>query len=105
MKGTPAEPQCGFSRAVVQILDIHGVSAEKMKTYNVLADDELRTSIKEFSDWPTVPQIYINGDFVGGCDILLGMHQSGELEKLLVDNNIIPQVVEGTGESSPQMEK
>ena len=94
MKGTPAEPQCGFSRAVVQILDIHGVSAEKMKTYNVLADEELRTAIKEFSlvppllhilitlisvslsllysDWPTVPQVYVNGEFVGGCDILLG---------------------------------
>lgn len=91
MKGTPAEPQCGFSRAVVQILDIHGVPAEKMKTYNVLADDELRSAIKEFSfvslasdplmslaefhflsDWPTVPQIYVNGEFIGGCDIVLG---------------------------------
>jgi monothiol glutaredoxin len=105
MKGTPAEPQCGFSRAVVQILDIHGVVPEKMKTYNVLADDELRTGIKEFSDWPTVPQIYVNGEFVGGCDILLGMHQSGELETLLVNNQIIPKVVEDTGESSPKMEK
>jgi len=105
MKGTPAEPQCGFSRAVVQILDIHGVPAEKMKTYNVLADEELRTAIKEFSDWPTVPQIYVNGEFVGGCDILLGMHQSGELETLLVDNSIIPKVVEDAGGSSPQIKK
>ena len=91
MKGTPAEPECGFSRAVVQILDIQGVPPEKMRTYNVLADDELRTAIKEFSsvflffrplydiiphffysDWPTVPQVYVNGEFVGGCDIVLG---------------------------------
>jgi len=105
MKGTPAEPQCGFSRAVVQILDIHGVPAEKMKTYNVLADEELRTAIKEFSDWPTVPQVYVNGEFVGGCDILLGMHQSGELETLLVNSCIIPKVVEDAGGSSPQIKK
>jgi len=91
MKGTPAEPQCGFSRAVVQILDLHGVPSEKMKTYNVLADQELRSGIKEFSyglwitfasrvmtdfslhrEWPTVPQIYVNGEFIGGCDILIG---------------------------------
>ncbi|PPQ94428.1 hypothetical protein CVT25_002519, partial [Psilocybe cyanescens] len=72
MKGTPAEPQCGFSRAVVQILDLHGVPPEKMQTYNVLADEELRSGIKEFSEWPTVPQIYVNGEFVGGCDILIG---------------------------------
>ncbi|KIJ93908.1 hypothetical protein K443DRAFT_134923 [Laccaria amethystina LaAM-08-1] len=89
MKGTPAEPQCGFSRAVVQVLDLHNVPEEKMKTFNVLADQELRTGIKEFSEWPTIPQIYVNGEFVGGCDILLGMHQSGELETLLENNNII----------------
>ncbi|KAF8813020.1 monothiol glutaredoxin-5 [Phlegmacium glaucopus] len=100
MKGTPAEPQCGFSRAVVQILDIHGVPPEKMKTYNVLADDELRSAIKEFSDWPTVPQIYVNGEFVGGCDILLGMHQSGELEKLLENNGVIPKVEDASSTST-----
>ncbi|KAF8159845.1 monothiol glutaredoxin-5 [Crassisporium funariophilum] len=92
MKGTPAEPQCGFSRAVVQILELHGVSSDKMKTYNVLADQELRTGIKEYSEWPTIPQIYVNGEFVGGCDILLGMHQSGELETLLENNGVIPKV-------------
>ncbi|KAF6753113.1 monothiol glutaredoxin-5 [Ephemerocybe angulata] len=100
MKGTPDAPQCGFSRAVVQVLDLHGVPAEKMQTYNVLADAELRSGIKEFSEWPTVPQIYINGEFVGGCDILLGMHQSGELETLLENNNVIPKVEEPAQPSS-----
>ncbi|KAJ3820398.1 thioredoxin-like protein [Lentinula raphanica] len=94
MKGTPSLPECGFSRAAVQVLDLHGVPPEKMKTYNVLADDELRSGIKEFSDWPTIPQLYVNGEFIGGCDILLGMHQSGELENLLVKNDIIPKVEE-----------
>jgi len=95
MKGTPDSPQCGFSRAVVQVLDIHGVPKEKMQTYNVLEDAELRSGIKEYSDWPTVPQIYLNGEFVGGCDILLGMHQSGELEDVLEKNKIIPPVAPG----------
>lgn len=111
MKGTPAEPQCGFSRAVVQILDLHGVPSEKLKTYNVLADQELRSGIKEFSEWPTVPQVYVNGEFVGGCDILIGMHQSGELETLLENNGVIPKVesdptsTEGTTEASSEEAK
>ncbi|VDC06073.1 unnamed protein product [Peniophora sp. CBMAI 1063] len=92
MKGTPQFPQCGFSRAVVQVLDLHGVQPDKMATYNVLEDQELRTSIKEFSDWPTVPQLYVGGEFVGGCDIVLSMHQSGELEELLEKNNVIPKI-------------
>jgi len=91
MKGTPELPQCGFSRAVIQVLDLHGVPPEKMKTYNVLEDPELRNGIKEFSEWPTVPQLYVNSEFIGGCDIVLGMHQSGELETLLEKNNIIPK--------------
>ncbi|TFY68283.1 hypothetical protein EVG20_g3627 [Dentipellis fragilis] len=94
MKGTPDFPQCGFSRAVVQVLDLHGVPSEKMHTFNVLEDAELRTGIKEFSEWPTIPQVYVNSEFVGGCDILLGMHQSGELEELLRKNNIIPESAE-----------
>ncbi|TBU37931.1 glutaredoxin [Dichomitus squalens] len=89
MKGTPEAPQCGFSRAAVQVLDIHGVPPEKLKTFDVLEDSELRQSIKEFSDWPTIPQLYVNGEFVGGCDILLNMHQSGELDQLLVKNGVI----------------
>ncbi|KAI0046537.1 glutaredoxin [Auriscalpium vulgare] len=94
MKGTPSLPECGFSRAVVQVLDLHGVPAEKMKTFNVLVDSELRSGIKEFSEWPTIPQLYVNSEFVGGCDIVLGMHQSGELEDLLVKNNIIEAELE-----------
>lgn len=82
MKGTPNVPQCGFSRAVVQLLDINGVEPATMKTYNVLEDQELRDAIKEYSSWPTIPQLYVNGEFVGGCDILLGMHQSGELSQV-----------------------
>ncbi|KAN0084528.1 Thioredoxin-like fold [Tylopilus felleus] len=92
MKGNPQMPQCGFSRAAVQVLDIQGVPPEKMKTYDVLEDAELRSGIKEFSEWPTIPQIYVNGEFVGGCDILLGMHQSGELESLLEKHDIIPKI-------------
>ncbi|KAF9650111.1 glutaredoxin [Thelephora ganbajun] len=89
MKGNPAMPQCGFSRAAVQILELHGVPPEKLGSFDVLEDSSLRSDIKEFSEWPTIPQIYVNGEFIGGCDILLSMHQSGELEKLLVKEKII----------------
>ncbi|KAK7687774.1 monothiol glutaredoxin grx5 [Cerrena zonata] len=94
MKGTPDFPQCGFSRAAIQVLDLHGVPPEKMQTYNVLEDSELREAIKEFSEWPTIPQLYVQGEFVGGCDILLSMHQSGELEDLLEKKGVIPPVEE-----------
>jgi len=90
MKGTPETPQCGFSRAVCQILDLHGVDPKKMQTYNVLADAELRSSIKEYSNWPTVPQLYVNGEFVGGCDIVMGLHQEGGLEALLTPSKAEP---------------
>ncbi|KAL7411381.1 thioredoxin-like protein, partial [Mrakia frigida] len=93
MKGTPAAPQCGFSRAVIQILGVHGVPEDKMKTYNCLDDAELREGIKEYSDWPTIPQIYLSGEFVGGCDILLSMHSSGELETLLIKEGVIPEEI------------
>ena len=76
MKGTPQFPQCGFSGQVVQILDYLGVT---YKGVNVLADPEVREGIKQFSNWPTVPQIYVKGEFLGGCDILREMFQSGEL--------------------------
>ncbi|KAI6019886.1 thioredoxin-like protein [Pisolithus orientalis] len=92
MKGTAEMPQCGFSRAVIQVLDMHRVPSKKLRTYNVLEDPELRGGIKEFSDWPTIPQLYVNGQFVGGCDILLSMHQSGELEALLEKHDIIPKI-------------
>ncbi|XP_053331233.1 glutaredoxin-related protein 5, mitochondrial [Spea bombifrons] len=77
IKGTPAQPMCGFSNAVVQILRMHGV--EEYAAYNVLEDQDLRQGIKNFSNWPTIPQVYLNGEFVGGCDILLQMHQNGDL--------------------------
>ncbi|KAG2236621.1 thioredoxin-like protein [Thamnidium elegans] len=90
MKGTPDAPMCGFSRATVQIMQVQGVDFDsKVNAFNVLEDSELRESIKEYSEWPTIPQVYIKGEFVGGCDILLNMHQSGDLEDLLVKNEII----------------
>ena len=77
MKGTPMFPQCGFSAALVQILSQLEV---KFKGVDVLADDNLRQGIKEYTDWPTIPQIFIDGEFVGGCDIVHEMHRNGELE-------------------------
>ena len=85
MKGTAMFPQCGFSARVVQILTHMGVS---FKTANVLEDDELREGIKQFSQWPTVPQLYVKGEFVGGCDIVTEMFQAGELETLLAEKGV-----------------
>ena len=79
MKGTPVFPQCGFSAAVVQVLTNVGV---KFKGIDILADPGLRQGIKEFSNWPTIPQLYVNGEFVGGADIMREMYPSGELQKL-----------------------
>lgn len=76
MKGVPDAPKCGFSNAVVQILQMHAVNYD---SHNVLENDSIRQGIKEFTNWPTIPQIFIDGEFVGGCDILLQMHQNGEL--------------------------
>ncbi|KAK3827617.1 MAG: thioredoxin-like protein [Benniella sp.] len=90
MKGTPQAPQCGFSRAVMQILTVQGVDMQNsLKSFNILADEDLRSGIKEYSSWPTIPQVYINGEFIGGCDIMLNMHQSGELESLLLKEGLI----------------
>ncbi len=80
MKGVPAAPQCGFSAAVVKVLNALGVPYEGI---NVLADPFLREGIKEFSDWPTIPQLYVKGEFVGGCDIVREMYESGELQTLV----------------------
>jgi monothiol glutaredoxin len=85
MKGTPVFPQCGFSAAVVGVLTHMGV---KFKGINILEDAELRQGIKEFSNWPTIPQLYVKGEFVGGCDIVREMYQSGELQTLLGDKGI-----------------
>ena len=80
MKGTPVFPMCGFSAAVVQVLSHMGV---KFKGVNVLDDPSIRQGIKEFSNWPTIPQLYVKGEFVGGCDIVREMYQSGELQEML----------------------
>ena len=89
MKGTPVFPQCGFSAAVVQILSHLGV---KFKGINVLEDPGLREGIKQFSDWPTIPQLYVKGEFVGGCDIIREMFQSGELQQLLDHKGVAVKV-------------
>ena len=81
MKGTPSAPQCGFSAAAVQMLEACG--AEEVATVNVLADDAIRQGIKDYSNWPTIPQLYVAGEFIGGADIMREMYQSGELQKLL----------------------
>jgi monothiol glutaredoxin len=80
MKGTPVFPQCGFSAAVVQILSHLGI---KFKAYDVLTDPSLREGIKQYSNWPTIPQLYVDGEFVGGCDIVREMYAEGELQDLL----------------------
>jgi monothiol glutaredoxin len=86
MKGTAMFPQCGFSARVVQILSHLGV---KFATANVLEDPDLRDGVKQFSNWPTIPQLYIKGEFVGGCDIVTEMFQSGELETLLAEKGVV----------------
>ncbi len=85
MKGSPVFPQCGFSSAVVQVLTHMGV---KYKGIDVLMDPSLRDGIKQFSDWPTVPQLYVKGEFVGGCDIVREMFENGELQQLLTDKGV-----------------
>ena len=85
LKGTPDFPQCGFSGQVVQVLDYIGVD---YKGINVLASDEIRQGIKEYSNWPTIPQLYVKGEFIGGCDIVREMFQAGELQALLTEKGI-----------------
>ena len=86
MKGTPEVPQCGFSMAVSNILKHLNVN---FKGVNVLEDPNLRQGIKDYSDWPTIPQLYINGEFVGGCDIVKEMFEKGELKKILSEKSLI----------------
>jgi len=85
MKGTPVFPQCGFSAVVVQVMTHLGV---KFKGINVLEDPGLRQGIKDFSNWPTIPQLYVKGEFVGGCDIVREMYQSGELSEMMTNQGI-----------------
>jgi monothiol glutaredoxin len=108
MKGTPEMPQCGFSRASIQILGLQGVNPAKFTAFNVLEDEELRAGqsihvdhilrmcwhignagIKEYSEWPTIPQLYVDKEFVGGTDILMSMHQDGSLAKLLEEKDVL----------------
>ena len=86
LKGTPDAPQCGFSMAVSNVLKHLNV---KFKGINILEDEHLRKGIKEFSDWPTIPQLYVKGEFVGGCDIVKEMFEKGELKKLFEEKKII----------------
>ena len=85
MKGTPLFPQCGFSSRIAGVLNFLNIT---WLDINVLADEDVRQGIKDFSDWPTIPQMYVKGEFVGGCDIITDMMLSGELDKLLETNNI-----------------
>jgi len=86
MKGTPQFPQCGFSATATEILKRCGVT--DFASFNVLEDDELRQGIKDYSKWPTIPQLYVGGEFVGGCDIMREMYQSGELQQVLAGERV-----------------
>ena len=86
MKGTPMFPQCGFSSSVVQALTMMGV---KFKGVDVLADEEIRDGIKQYSQWPTIPQLYIKGEFIGGCDIVKELFEKGDLKELLINKKLI----------------
>lgn len=101
MKGVPAEPRCGFSNAVVQVMRMHGVEYD---AHDVLADEKLRQGIKDFSNWPTIPQVFINGEFVGGCDILLQMHQNGDLIEELRKAGIKSALLDAAQKESKQDE-
>ena len=96
MKGTPDAPMCGFSNAVVQILNVHGVNFEG---HDVLSNEDLRSGIKEYSNWPTIPQVYFNGEFIGGCDLLLEMHKNGELVEELKNIGIKSALVDNKDDS------
>ncbi len=86
MKGTPTFPQCGFSAVVVQILQHMGVP---FRAYDVLPDPELRQGIKDYTNWPTIPQLYVKGEFIGGCDIVREMFESGELKTILEEKGVL----------------
>ncbi|MDZ4101683.1 MAG: Grx4 family monothiol glutaredoxin [Hydrogenophaga sp.] len=83
MKGNASFPMCGFSGRAIQILKACGVETKTLKTVNVLEDEEVRQGIKEYSNWPTIPQLYVKGEFVGGSDIMMEMYQSGELQQVI----------------------
>ena len=86
IKGDANFPMCGFSGRAIQILKASGMNLQKLVTVNVLADEEIRQGIKDYSQWPTIPQLYVNGEFIGGSDIMMEMYESGELHTLLTEN-------------------
>ena len=88
MKGNASFPMCGFSGRAIQILKAVGVDTRTLKTVNVLEDEGIRQGIKEYSNWPTIPQLYVKGEFIGGCDIAREMFQAGELQQLLADKGV-----------------
>ena len=90
MKGNPEEPRCGFSNAVCQVLRHHGVN--KIPSLDVLQDDEMRQAVKDYSNWPTIPQVYINGEFLGGCDLMIEEHKSGGLIQHLANAGITSRI-------------
>ncbi|XP_030569416.1 glutaredoxin-related protein 5, mitochondrial [Drosophila novamexicana] len=90
MKGNPQAPRCGFSNAVVQIMRMHGVPYD---AHDVLENEALRQGVKDYTDWPTIPQVFINGEFVGGCDILMQMHQNGDLIEELKKVGIVSELL------------
>jgi len=87
MKGTPQFPQCGFSATAIQILKHCGVN--QVFSINVLENEEIRHGIKDYANWPTIPQLYVNGEFVGGCDIMRELYESGELKQMLADAGVV----------------
>ena len=86
MKGTASFPMCGFSGRAIQILKACGVDTKQLQTVNVLEDDAIRQGIKEYSNWPTIPQLYVRGEFIGGSDIMMEMYENGELQQVLGNN-------------------
>ncbi|MFO1245679.1 MAG: Grx4 family monothiol glutaredoxin [Ramlibacter sp.] len=86
MKGSASFPMCGFSGRAIQILKACGVDTRTVQTVNVLEDDEIRQGIKEYSNWPTIPQLYVRGEFIGGSDIMMEMYENGELQQVLGNN-------------------
>ena len=90
MKGTAQFPQCGFSGRAIQILQACGVDTKTLATVNVLEDQEIRQGIKEYSNWPTIPQLYVKGEFIGGSDIMMEMYEAGELQQLMAQSGLTP---------------
>jgi monothiol glutaredoxin len=88
MKGTPQQPQCGFSRAVIQMLEVEGADFKEVDSHNILENDVMREELKDFSDWPTFPQVYLAGEFYAGCDIMYEDYQNEKLREILLESGL-----------------